>query len=281
LKERANQERMNELTNKWNSLLMQIADPIMDIIEPLLNVAGIIMDIARPVFKLVGLLFKLGSPIVFLAKMFSNMETKFGKFGIKVKYLFMPFLAVIDFINIFLENMNRGLDEILYGVNSLDTVISEMISSMTNGFSSILQDIIKPFKLAINWIRGSDLHGNSPSVLGEGILNGISSIGPMLLSALTMPFKTGFDIISKLFSATGLSDGVSIDATAKTSSDSEKNNSQATITDIIATNREISAKLTTLIDLMKSGGIAVNIDGSKASYLLAKAKAERGALGAI
>jgi hypothetical protein len=40
-------------------------------------------------------------------------------------------------------------------------------------------------------------------------------------------------------------------------------------------------KLDELIGLMNSGGIAVNIDGSRANYLLARGQKERGALGAV
>ena len=40
-------------------------------------------------------------------------------------------------------------------------------------------------------------------------------------------------------------------------------------------------KLDELIGLMKSGAIAVNIDGNRASYLLSKNVRNRGGLGAI
>jgi hypothetical protein len=47
-----------------------------------------------------------------------------------------------------------------------------------------------------------------------------------------------------------------------------------------STNRDLADKMDELIVLMKSGGIAVNIDGNRASYLLAKNTRERGGLGA-
>lgn len=47
------------------------------------------------------------------------------------------------------------------------------------------------------------------------------------------------------------------------------------------TNDTTARKLDELIGLMRSGGIAVNIDGNRASYLLTKNTRERGGLGAI
>jgi hypothetical protein len=44
---------------------------------------------------------------------------------------------------------------------------------------------------------------------------------------------------------------------------------------------DTAAKLDELINLMKNGAIAVNIDGTRASYLLAKTTKERGSLGTI
>jgi hypothetical protein len=44
---------------------------------------------------------------------------------------------------------------------------------------------------------------------------------------------------------------------------------------------EVVGKLDELIGLMKSGAIAVNIDSSRANYLLARGQKERGALGAV
>jgi hypothetical protein len=46
-------------------------------------------------------------------------------------------------------------------------------------------------------------------------------------------------------------------------------------------NDVVAGKLDELIGLMKSGAIGVNIDGNRASYLLAKNTRERGSLGAI
>jgi hypothetical protein len=46
-------------------------------------------------------------------------------------------------------------------------------------------------------------------------------------------------------------------------------------------NSEVVGKLDELIGLMKSGAIGVNIDGSRANYLLAQGQKERGALGSV
>jgi hypothetical protein len=65
----------------------------------------------------------------------------------------------------------------------------------------------------------------------------------------------------------------------KTTSSTAQGSDLGTI--IAEGNKQVVAKLDELINLMSNGGIAVNIDGTKASMLVARAQKERGAFGAI
>ena len=139
---------------------------------------------------------------------------------------------------------------------------------------------LKPFVDAWDWIS-SKFVGNSPSKLGLGILDGIKSIGGMLLDALTLPFRTAFNFVSGLFGGPKLPkmSEIVFGGKEETGGSTVKGSDIGTI--IAEGNKQVVAKLDELITLMSNGGIAVNIDGTKASMLLAKAQKERGAFGAI
>jgi len=62
--------------------------------------------------------------------------------------------------------------------------------------------------------------------------------------------------------------------------DGVRNESTKNATAPKSTVDDVVKAINLLTDLMKSGGIAVNIDGNRASYLLAKNTRERGGLGA-
>lgn len=283
LKDQANQERMVALTNQWNSLLSKISSGVMPLID--IALAGLTKGLEflnNGGAGVAAVFASLGAGFSFVVSKVKVIGDFIGSIGSKFKWV-GKILSVGKFFAKWLGPIGLVVNAFTF-VSSLMKRWNEFPGGFMNGLKAIgyaLKDtFIQPFIDIWDWLNEKFI-GHSPSLLGEGILRGITSIGPMLLSALIMPFKTGFEIVSKLFSVTGLSDGMTIDATINKSSDREKNKDKDTITDIIASNREVSAKLTTLIDLMKSGGIAVNIDGSKASYLLAKAKAERGSFGTI
>jgi hypothetical protein len=284
LQQQANQEKINALQNKFNALMMQLVDPVIMIVDPLLSIAGAILSAIKPVFKLIGLLIKVGTPLVWIARIVSKIEDKFAGMGDSLKYIISPFNAVIDVASRFLEVIDFGLDSVFDTIGNKLTPVRDAFVKIGEMANNAVAKILKPFQTAWDWID-SHFIGHSPSLIGEGILNGITSIGPMLLASLITPFTSGFKIISKLFESTPLAEklniespGIEIGSSNKSDSSNKRDES---IAEMVRTNREVSAKLTTLIDLMKAGNIAVNIDGSKASHLLARAKTERGALGAI
>lgn len=157
--------------------------------------------------------------------------------------------------------------------------IFETILNGVKSFGSILYTVfIQPFVSAWNFI--SDLFvGNSNSTLGDGIIKGLIGVGSAILSIFTSPFEFIFGMIMKGFSSIGqfiqnvLSvpfkivgkligvDTGGINAGADAAAGPQEN--------VIAAIEQTNQKLDTLINLMMSGGIAVNLDGRKVSEQLA------------
>ena len=159
----------------------------------------------------------------------------------------------------------------------------------------LLDNLKLPFVLFWDWVTNLGIFGKSPSDLGLAIVNGISSVGTMLFDALISPFKTAYDFATNLFSKipefissvfkrgfdfvmslpgmgilTKVMNKLSGRTTSPTTSDVKDKTSVATS---VANNTDqlVLAKLTELVDLMRAGGIVINLDGRKVSEVLAHA----------
>ena len=189
----------------------------------------------------------------------------------------------------------------LFGIDSLGSSLIDGIKSVG---SMIFDVLVYPYKTAFDWIMGF-FGGNSPSELGLRLLDGITSVGSMIFDVLISPFKLAFDVIRSIFKKgfdfimnlpgvrfiksivgsigsffkgsstpkeTTVNPPLSVNPpssenkTAK-NSDEELNSDEGHQTD----NQPILDKLDELINLMKSGGIAINLDGRKVSETLAYA----------
>jgi hypothetical protein len=164
----------------------------------------------------------------------------------------------------------------------LSMMFPNIATGIVNGIKSVGKSISDsltgPFKDAWDWISEFFV-GHSPSKLGLGILNGIVSIGGMLLNAITAPFTSAFNFVSGMFGGPKVPKPSDMIGGLV-----NKGNTDLPITatkkEAVDTNKVVVDKLDELIGLMKSGGIAVNIDGNRISYFLTKNTMERGGLGA-
>jgi hypothetical protein len=206
--------------------------------------------------KITGIFGKMGSFGGILLKTFGIFGKFLGPIGLVIN--------AFTFITSLMKRWEETPKGILGGLEAIG--------------GALYDTLIKPFVDAFNWIRGkSGFMANSPSVIGLGILDGIKSIGAALLDAITSPFRQGFNFISGYFGGPKLpsfSDMIGGKPVANT--ESMKNQAE-TSTSIIDSNKQMVDKLDELIGLMKSGGIAVNMDGSKVSTALGVATKFRGA----
>lgn len=242
LRQRANQERINQLQNQFNKLMMELAKPVMDIVEPLLSAATYILPAILSTFKYIApyiylmntiapTIERIGKALSYFSYVrdlglpfFQSMKAAFsffqgtqatnaigfigkitsifGKMGSIGTFLLRTFGIVGKFMGPFGVILN-----IFTFITSLMKRWEETPKGFLGGLQAIggaLYDtIIQPFVDAYNWIKNIFV-GNSPSKLGLGILNGIVSIGASLLDAITAPFRTGFNIISGLFGGPNL-----------------------------------------------------------------------------
>ncbi len=156
----------------------------------------------------------------------------------------------------------------------------ELIKSLFTGkdiMKNLYNVFVQPFISAWNFI--SDLFvGKSNSTLGDGIIKGLIGVGSAILSIFTSPFEFIFGMIMKGFASIGafiqnvlsvpfkiVGKLIGID-TGGIGAGVESVSPQS---DMIAAIEQTNQKLDTLINLMMSGGIAVNLDGRKVSEQLA------------
>ena len=284
LQRKANQEKIVELQNKFNQLMMELSEPVMDVLNPLLSIATTVLPfVVKSMLPLIAV-FKvlsgitgeiayltsgiagLGSSFSFLSRSFSFFSRFSAFFGVFGKFL-GPLGLIINaftFIGSLMKRWEQTPKGILGGLQAIG--------------GALYDTIIKPFVDAYDWISNIFV-GHSPSKLALGILNGITSIGGMLLDALTAPFRSAFNFVSSVFSGPKIpKPSELISGVVNGTSDNQSTQQNKSNTD---TNQLVVQKLDELIGLLKSGAIGVNIDGNRASYLLAKNTRERGGLGAV
>lgn len=179
-------------------------------------------------------------------------------------------------------------------ISETEFVSGDIWGNILKGLEAVVgalyDTLIKPFVDAYDWIK-KWWSGHSPSKLGEEIVNGLVSVGSMIIDALTSPFtcayefatklfgkipefiidvfKRGFDFVTKLPGMGLLTKAIDTFSGNKTPEVNQKIETSQTKQD--DTNRLILEKLTELTDLMRSGGISVNMDGRRVSEVLAHA----------
>lgn len=199
----------------------------------------------------------------------------------------------------------KKLVEVVSGLFSGDggSIIGSVIGGLKSAMGTLFDVLTFPIKTAVDFISG--LFGGDGE-MGTNIIKGIKSIGEFVFDALTLPFKKliGFvskiPIIGKLFGGGTVDASIDVATEAKTKAESsttpsvevkgipELKESIDKLTEailklggaagaaapIINVNNDPAAmveKISELIDLLKDGSIGVNIDGIKASKVLARA----------
>jgi hypothetical protein len=179
------------------------------------------------------------------------------------KLLGKPFKESYDWICSFLGGKSPsklGLS-IVKGIESIGSMVFDFLTS--------------PFRTAFDFV--SKLFGFDG--IGSTIVNSIKSLGDAIYNALIFPFKKGIDFISNLPVVGGLiSKGVELVTGSTEDKSINTANNQATTSPNDAVLKKFDEFIrlqSELISLMKSGGIAVNMDGRKVSDALVAANSNR------
>ena len=199
---------------------------------------------------------------------FGGFLGTFGKFLGPIGLVVNAFQAISGFIDGF-SKTEGDFGEKLWG-------------GLVGGLKAVVQPIFDLLMWPINafkkwFMNDSGMAANSPSEIGLAILHGIKSIGAALLDVITAPFRQGFNFISGYFGGPKLPSFSDMIGDKPVTNTEPIKNQTETSTSIIDSNKRVVDKLDELIGLMKSGGIAVNMDGSKVSTALGVATKFRGA----
>jgi hypothetical protein len=299
------QQTFNKLIMELSGPILDIVEPIMklavkylpDILSALTPILKLLMHFA-PTFGLIFLpvskiFLKLDVWLGVLADMFpklmgpllkvAGVASRIGGFLIK----WVPIIGQIILVAQVLWNMFKRFSDIEF-------VSGDWIGNIWKGIQavvgSIYDTLIKPFVDVYDWIK-EKLMGKSPSEIGTGIVKGLLAVGTMILDALTFPFRTaytfvtelfnkipefitsvfkrGFDFVTKLPGMGILTKAIDTFSGNKTADVNQKVETSQTKQD--NTNQLILEQLRELTNLLKSGAIAVNMDGRKVSETLAYA----------
>ena len=265
---------------------------IGDLFKPLLTIFPVIKSTIASVFNI----FQTGWESI--KELFSGKDIVKNLLNIGNAVLNGMYLVPIILFKALMSMFPKVMDTLksLFTIENLKSVVSglffipilivksfmgigPMLLSVLKGFGSILYTVfIQPWVDA--WTFISDLFvGKSNSTLGDGIIKGLIGVGSAILKIFTSPFETIFQIIMTGFTSiatfiqTALSipfkivgkligvDTGGIGAGAESSAQNQEG--------MISAIQETNQKLDTLIGLMMSGGIAVNLDGRKVSEQLA------------
>jgi hypothetical protein len=221
LRQQVNQERINQLQNQFNQLMMELAKPVMDVVEPLLLLTTKILPSALQLIKLLTLASTslLGpwlliiKPINIFITALSRGKSLMKSFSLltmtisKNLGIFSKMSGIFGVFSRFLGPIGLVINAFML-INNLITRFDEFVGTdglLLGGLKAIgyaiYDTLIQPFVDAFKWIKEkSGFMANSPSKIGLGIYDGIVSIGPSLSDAITKPFENGYDNISKMSS---------------------------------------------------------------------------------
>lgn len=295
-KRQYNQQRLNQLTNQWNKLLMELSGPLMEIAEPLIDIATKILPPMLIIIKsgVLGI-FAIGKAFKFIGKGLSWVSSLAS---------ILTFLRPIAFIALKIGTtfgrMLTPIGWVITAVMSISEIFKSWKKYMSDFEGPLWQKILRgigavaigigtailgPFKDAWDWCA-KHWFGNSPSKAGELIFIGIKSVASMIFNALTTPFRMAFDFISGLFGGPKLQEifdkklGVAVDVSGtKTENDKTRTEFEPLIQAINDGNAKIVQRLDHLIDIFESGKVGVSMDGTKVGALVKRAETFRGAFG--
>lgn len=298
IKQRLNQERMAQLQNKFNKLISELAGPVMDFVEPLLDLAIKIFPGLIAGMKIFsnGVLFVTGlslwkmipKAIGVFSRFFSGGAGFLKSFGaaiVSISKSFGIFVKGLSFIGKLLGPIGLVISAFSL-IGNLMKRWQEAPDGILGGFEAIagaLYDtFLKPFVDAYDWIAGMFV-GKSPSKLALGILKGIQSVAGLILDALTLPFRLFWNnTVAKIPGVPALgapSEALGLGGAGGESGEGSIGGNDKLMEVISTGNQQIVNKIDELITALGNGGIGVNLDGVKVNYALAKSAVTRGSFG--
>ena len=211
---RANQEKLAQIQNKFNQLMSELAEPVMEVTEYLLDIAIVIMPHVITGIKMGITLFKslsagagyiatkLGAWITATSAIIgpltrtSKILLSIGKFLLPIISTFGRWLNPIGWVITAL----MGIKSLMGGIAKYWDESADWPSKMWTGLKLLTKAIIEAF-LPFDTVRKNLdewFFGKSPSKAGKLIAKGFSSIGPELQDSLVTPVNKAYDEIKNI-----------------------------------------------------------------------------------
>jgi hypothetical protein len=236
LLQRANQDRVTILQNKWNNLMARATQLLFPVIDGILSIATVLIDIvplalafsshlgkaATGIGSMLSGFTKVASTIGGISTFTFGMLTfsekivrvlsKLGPIGAGIVKVFGFAGSIFARIGSLLGVFGKFLGPIGIVITAFQAIYGFVQGFKEGGFLGGLKGafnaIVQPFVDAWNWIKGIFV-GHSPSKLGLGIVNGIASVSAMIFDAITMPFRNAFSwIVDKIPGMSGVADKI-------------------------------------------------------------------------
>jgi hypothetical protein len=285
---KANQEKLAQLQNRFNQLMSELAEPVMEVTEYLLDIAIVIMPHVITGIKMGITLFKsLSAGVGYIATKLGDWVTKTTTFIGPLSRTSKILLSIGKFLLPIISAFGKWLNPIgwivtaFMGLKILMEVFkkywvesADWPSKMWTGLKLLAKAIIEAF-LPFDTVReklDEWCFGKSPSKAGKLIMKGFSSIGPELQDSLTSPISSAYKEIENMSPP-----GISVENT--TTNKLVEKSDTALISAIKTSNQQLIAKMDQLMTMMVEGGIAVNLDGQLVSKQLATTAYRSGGFG--
>ena len=220
-----NQEKLNQLQNRFNQMMSDLSMPVMELTEQLLDIAVVVLPLIINGVKLITKTFELLSGVHIAKTILSlkNLLNPFraikdlvvvggGLFGKMSRYALL-FTKTLGPIGKLLSPFSKLLGPVGIFISLVQAAVS-IVKTLTSAFDDfksgkILNGITKVFTAipkAILDITLGTLYDISRLILGwfgvelpNGMWNGIKSAGDMLFESILSPFKFAWDWLSDMF----------------------------------------------------------------------------------
>ena len=312
------------ITLPISRFLGYIVPAVDKVAEVFWRLGGVINQVFKPVKSFLQYL----APVIGSFKYIGAILKTLGKFSGVLNIAF----AIWNVI----KSITSGIKDIADGNiwSGIRKILLGSLAGIVEGFFGFIVDIplllLKGLSAVLPGMFGwaadlydgwhnilKDWFGFSPSKIGLLIVKGISSVGPMLFSALTSPFTSAFSLVGDLIGKLPFMGGIAeklkglnpfgggavekragegvgnvstVTATGRTvngasagtetpTSEGGGGESVGVLEKILASNCEVVAAIKNLTKLMENGGIAVNMDSQLLSATVARSTSFRNGYG--
>lgn len=212
--QRANQEKLAQIQNKFNQLMSELAEPVMEILDGFLTIATYALPyIKLSIIPILGFIKPLSTYIIKIANTLTIWGRAMSIFGTKFLSIGKIIGTVAKFAASFIKIFGTKIPvigQIIGALLSIRNYIRDLERMFEEGGTwgeMIVKGLLLIPKAIIEAFLPFDIvkkkldewfFGKSPSKAGKLIAKGFSSIGPELQDSLVVPVNKAYDEIKNI-----------------------------------------------------------------------------------